>query len=547
MAILQIAEDDNRQLQNVANILASAKKVVLFTGAGISTNCGIPDFRSEEGLYALIQASYDRAPQQSSQSGARANDAIPITSPSRPSVPSNVRGKDLFDSVLWKDPVSTSVFYTFIASLRKKIREEVKQTSPTHRFIRTLRDGRRLVRCYTQNIDGLENREGLCTDFERGNGVRSRFRKKALALPSKLLSQKATGGTQDGGCEVVQLHGDLETLRCTFCKKICGWEEGGREALLLSGRAPECLSCTILDQDRRDRGKRGTKIGTLRPNIVLYGEEHPSADAISTISTHDLGFAPDVLLILGTSLHVHGLKVLVKEFAKSVHARPGGKGKVIFVNLTKPSESVWKDTIDYWVSMDCDQWVGVLKRHRPDLWHIQTELKPQITKVGISKAKSNPIKDAPFCGEDQKENAPTGSWGISKSGKKMASGSPKKKVPLFDMTEGSRTVLSEHSPSQPATKCLKRKRSCENQQLPTPPSSGHRARFLDMAAEPIEPAMSDPRTPSKRTAAEVVIYQDPTPKRRRTDSGRSTDPQSSGQRRVNRPAKSLQGKYVHRQ
>ena len=42
MAILKIAGDDNRQLQNVANILASSKKVVVFTGAGISTNCGIP-------------------------------------------------------------------------------------------------------------------------------------------------------------------------------------------------------------------------------------------------------------------------------------------------------------------------------------------------------------------------------------------------------------------------------------------------------------------------------------------------------------------------
>lgn len=535
MAILEIPENDNRQLQTVANILASSKKVVVFTGAGISTNCGIPDFRSEEGLYALIQASYDRAPKKPSQSGARTNSVIPIASPSRPSVPSNIKGKDLFDSVLWKDPVSTSVFYTFIASLRKKIREEVKQTTPTHRFIRALRDGRKLMRCYTQNIDGLERREGLCTDFERGNGVRSRFTKKALALPPKLPAQKAAGSAQDGGCEVVQLHGDLETLRCTFCKKTCGWEEGGGEALLLSGRAPECLSCMLQDRDRRDRGKRGTKIGTLRPNIVLYGEEHPSADSISTISTHDLGFAPDVLLILGTSLHVHGLKVLVKEFAKSVHARAGGKGKVIFVNLTKPSESVWKDVIDFWVSMDCDQWVGALKRYRPDLWHIQTELKPRITKIGVSRAKSSPTKDAALWGEDQKENAAIEPWSISKSRKKMALGSPRKKVPLSDMTEGS---PSKRSPSEPATKSLKRKRSSENQQLPTPPPSGDRARFKDMAAEPIKTGMNVPQTPSKRTAAEVVIYQDPTPKRRRTDSGRNIDPQPSGQRWANKAANS---------
>ncbi len=42
MPILEITKDDNRQLQNVANTLASAKKIVVITGAGISTNCGIP-------------------------------------------------------------------------------------------------------------------------------------------------------------------------------------------------------------------------------------------------------------------------------------------------------------------------------------------------------------------------------------------------------------------------------------------------------------------------------------------------------------------------
>lgn len=42
MPILQVVENENRQLQNIANILASSKKIVMITGAGISTNCGIP-------------------------------------------------------------------------------------------------------------------------------------------------------------------------------------------------------------------------------------------------------------------------------------------------------------------------------------------------------------------------------------------------------------------------------------------------------------------------------------------------------------------------
>lgn len=42
MAIIEVDTETPRQLQVVADILATAKKVVVITGAGISTNCGIP-------------------------------------------------------------------------------------------------------------------------------------------------------------------------------------------------------------------------------------------------------------------------------------------------------------------------------------------------------------------------------------------------------------------------------------------------------------------------------------------------------------------------
>lgn len=305
------------------------------------------------------------------------------------SLPSGLKqpkGKDLFSSSIWKDARSTSTFYTFIASLRQRINLGVKQTSRAHGFIRALRDGNRLIRCYTQNIDGLEAREGLCTDMDRGHGRRTRFSRKSTQLP-RSSAHCFPGGALDGGCEVVQLHGNLEVLKCSFCRATCGWEEQGREVRFLLGEAPTCPSCEALAQERLDRGKRGTKIGTLRPNIVLYGEENPSADIIGKLSVHDLSLAPDVLLILGTSLQVHGLKLLVREFAKAVHAKGKGKGKVILVNLSKPSQSVWKDVIDYWVSMDCDEWVDSVRMYRPDLWQRQTELHVQ-----KRKPRPNPMK-----------------------------------------------------------------------------------------------------------------------------------------------------------
>ena len=42
MTVLEVGKDDSRQLQNVANVLGRSKKIVVITGAGISTNCGVP-------------------------------------------------------------------------------------------------------------------------------------------------------------------------------------------------------------------------------------------------------------------------------------------------------------------------------------------------------------------------------------------------------------------------------------------------------------------------------------------------------------------------
>ena len=238
--------------------------------------------------------------------------------------------------------------------------------------------------------------------MSRGQGCRSRFSKKSTHLP-RSPARDCPGGNLDGGCEVVQLHGNLEVLKCSFCRATCKWEEQGREARILLGEAPTCPSCESLARGRQDRGKRGTKIGTLQPNVVLYGEEHPSADMIGKLSIHDLGLAPDLLLILGTSLQVHGLKLLVREFAKAVHAKGRGKGKVILVNLSKPSESIWRDVIDYWVAMDCDEWVDSVRVYRPDLWQRQTELdiqkqKPLSNPMKIKKNRSRQDGAKKLCG-----------------------------------------------------------------------------------------------------------------------------------------------------
>ncbi|KAK2002977.1 Hst3 protein [Colletotrichum falcatum] len=364
-----------------------------------------------------------------SSSASSETDEIPPSSQFNKSTLPNIKGRDLFDASIWADPLRTSVFYTFATTLRQK----VKDVAPTesHHFIGHLRNRGKLVRCYTQNIDQIEEKVGLSTSLQEGPGHRGRFSRKSVgavlattaSATSSTSSETASvvpepeekkevddpegAGSAEGnesadatssaesqsqsrpdrkpnGVECVFLHGSLESLRCFLCGKICDWDKDGRVLETMSGRQPECPYCAGATAARQERGKRALGVGKLRPDIVLYGEEHPSAHLISPIVTHDLGLSPDLLLILGTSLRVHGLKVLVREFAKTIHSRGG---KVVFVNYTKPPESSWGDIIDYWVQWDCDAWVSNLKERIPLLWLPPGTKLPKKKKESSDKPK----------------------------------------------------------------------------------------------------------------------------------------------------------------
>lgn len=298
--------------------------------------------------------------------------------------------------MVWKDPFTTSIHYMFISSLREKIKD-VSSPTPTHEFIKSLQDVGRLVRNYTQNIDCLEERLGMGTDLTLGAGNSKRFHAKVQRerwekreKTFQSTGQAASPSTEsdiNAGVPVVQLHGSLAELRCGLCLKTCSWEESERATIIGSGQAPDCPFCMEYNARRTGRGRRGLAVGRLRPDIVLYGEEHPKANLVGPIITHDLALGPDVLLILGTSLRVHGLKVIVKEFAKTVHDRGG---KVIFVNRTKPPESTWKDTIDYWVGWDCDAWVLDLQKRRPDIWSPPSSSQEDLrSRISLSRRESS--------------------------------------------------------------------------------------------------------------------------------------------------------------
>ena len=152
----QVSAEDSIKLHELAKYIYKAKKTTMLTGAGISCNAGIPDFRSDDGLYNIVKAKY-------------------------PS--SFIKGQDLFDISLFRSNETLLIFCTFMEGLYK-FSLQAKATE-THKFINTLKEKNKLLRCYTQNIDSLEKKPQPQLRYRLCKIQRNRARSGTL-IPGKL-------------------------------------------------------------------------------------------------------------------------------------------------------------------------------------------------------------------------------------------------------------------------------------------------------------------------------------------------------------------------
>lgn len=110
---------------------AAYKSIVVLTGAGVSTNCGIPDYRSK-GLFEQIKSYF----------------------------PDAVSPEDVFSRSFNSDhDVFNSPPYI---SFKSKVM--AAEPGLVHRMCVTLHQQGRLCRVYTQNVDGLHQKAGLPED-----------------------------------------------------------------------------------------------------------------------------------------------------------------------------------------------------------------------------------------------------------------------------------------------------------------------------------------------------------------------------------------------
>jgi len=261
-------------------------------------NCTVPDFRSTTGLFTSLR-------QEHNLKGS---------------------GKHLFDASVYKDDSSTSSFHEMVRNMSKM----TKSAKPTtfHHMLATLAQEDRLLRLYTQNVDGID------TGLE--------------PLSTTVPLKKNAAGKWP---KTVQLHGGLDKMVCSKCGETSDFD-----ADLFDGPVPPvCETCVELDRLRTDvAGKRSHGIGRLRPRMVLYNEHNPDDEAIGAVTREDLRKRPDAVVVVGTSLKIPGVKRIVREMCATVRDRRDG----VTVWINNDPEPVGKEFEDCWdivVRGSCDE------------------------------------------------------------------------------------------------------------------------------------------------------------------------------------------------
>ena len=233
--------------------LHTARKILVLTGAGVSTSLGIPDFRSSEVFYSNIK-----------HLGLDDH-------------------QDVFNyNIFMHDP---SVFY----NIANMVLPPENIYSPLHSFIKMLQMKGKLLRNYTQNIDNLESYAGISTD------------KLVQCHGSFATATCVTCHWNLPGERIFNKIRNLELPLCPYCykKRREYFPEGYNNKVgvaasqgSVSERPPYILN----------------SYGVLKPDITFFGEALPNKFHKSI--REDI-LECDLLICIGTSLKVAPVSEIV--------------------------------------------------------------------------------------------------------------------------------------------------------------------------------------------------------------------------------------------
>ncbi|KAL5107436.1 NAD-dependent protein deacetylase sirtuin-1 [Taenia crassiceps] len=233
-------------MESVIQLLRDRSRILVLTGAGISVSCGIPDFRSRNGVYARL-----------------ARDFPDLRSP-----------QDMFDlQYFLRNP---NPFFNFA----KELFPGHFKPSYAHRFIRLLERKSKLLRNYTQNIDTLEQVAGI-ENVVQCHG-------------SFATASCVSCGHQVRGEDIREAIMAQRIPYCPRCRPDIGLK--GEPAMTAVGAADVNTA-----PDTSPSSPSSSVHGVMKPDIVFFGEGLPVE---FHESLHQDLREVDLVLVMGSSLKV---------------------------------------------------------------------------------------------------------------------------------------------------------------------------------------------------------------------------------------------------
>ena len=228
----------NEQIAQLQRWVDESSRIVFFGGAGVSTESGIPDFRSVDGLYNQRYAE----------------------------PPETILSHDYFME-------RTAEFYRFY---REKMLFPDAQPNAAHRKLAELEQAGKLSAVVTQNIDGLHQKAGSKRVYELHGAVSRNFCQRchrAYAL-ADIMAQEGVPHCECGGVikPDVVLYGE-----CLNDETVEGAVRAIREAdLLIVGGTSLVVypAAGLINYYRGDR-------------LVLINLQPTSADRMANLTIHD--------------------------------------------------------------------------------------------------------------------------------------------------------------------------------------------------------------------------------------------------------------------
>ncbi|KAI0331640.1 SIR2-domain-containing protein [Cubamyces sp. BRFM 1775] len=250
-------------IDDVVHLIQASSRILILTGAGISVSCGIPDFRSRNGLYASLQE----------------NGEYDLDDP-----------QQMFDIQYFRE--NPAVFYSFAS----KIYPSNFIPSPCHRFIKLIEDKGKLLRNYTQNIDTLETLAGVrrvvqCHgSFATASCINCRVRVPGTDIADDIMNQRVP---LCKSCNVVLPPAVSAKAGKKGKKRKEGWDSDASDEPEPPAYPP----------------------GIMKPDITFFGEK---LDDVFERSLMEDRHQVDLLIIIGTSLKVSPVSETISHLPHSV-------------------------------------------------------------------------------------------------------------------------------------------------------------------------------------------------------------------------------------